>query len=93
MKIKTLLLVCTVLLLSSCKYTVKETYTTPEISNKMVEGKKCTWSLLWLAPFNKDFANLDTIASTSGIEEVYSAEQRIYPYVLWTNYCMRVKGI
>lgn len=94
MKVKILLTLFVVLLLSSCRYTVKEEmYVTPDIKDKMIEGKNCTWALLWLAPFEKDFANIDKIAADSGIEEIHGAEERIYPYVLWTGYCMRVKGM
>ena len=60
--------------------------------NHVKTAKVCGFAPLWLAPFNKDFANVDMIAANNNFKEVVSVEQKIYPYVLFTVSCTVVHG-
>lgn len=60
--------------------------------NNVKTVKACGYAPLWLAPFNKDFANVDMIAAENNIRDVVSVQQKIYPFVLFTKSCTIVHG-
>jgi hypothetical protein len=88
MNVKSLLASAAILTLSSCGYPI----ITKDITAITRTVKSCSYSPLWFAPFNVHYANVDSITKATGINNVASVEQKVYPFVLFTKSCIVVKG-
>ena len=88
MNIKSLLASASILTLASCGYPII-TKDTTSITRTV---QSCSYSPLWFPPFNVHYANVDSITKATGINNVASVEQKVYPFVLFTKSCIVVKG-
>jgi hypothetical protein len=90
---KHLFVLSALLLGSSCTYLVSHHDNGQNVHKKeLTSAKSCSYAPLWLAPMDKDYANVNMIAKKHGIEKIEKIEHVVYPYVLFTKTCMVVHG-
>ncbi len=89
MKIKSLVTLSSLAVLASCNYAIMPN-TSMNKAHKM--AKSCSYAPLWLAPVNKDYANVNQIAKANNISKIASVSQTVYPFVIFTKTCVNVKG-
>jgi hypothetical protein len=82
---------CTYVVSDHCPYKKHDQHETVQ-KKDLVSAKSCSYAPLWLAPMDKDYANVNMIAKKHGIEKIEKIEHTVYPYVLFTKTCMTVHG-
>jgi hypothetical protein len=57
------------------------------------EFSDCSYAPLWVAPLNYSYMNIERLIEKENITQVYEINQRIYPFVLFTKYCLVIRGV
>jgi len=89
---KILLPLLLLVLASSCSYKVmnNEVAKSDHSNTHNVEHvHNCSWAPLWLAPIKSDYTDVNKLVPTNS--KILSVKQTVYPYVLFTKFCVDVK--